>query len=455
MDVANKAGFFTVVAAGFRTVCFLPVNLALFAVGPQALVGLILLPLLARLLVAVLIEGPEGEWALDNLGSRFFPVGITLVFALLAAGRAAKQVEITANLGLICSLQFNIELLYGLLLLANLWSPGFLVDIPIFTIKLLWLGLASMNVLAKSLQLKGRKFIEISLLTFFILLLPLWLVPWNLPLWVEAQEQAEDSYDPKYDALREEDAFYQQPLLLEKALSGIGQQDPRRTELFFVGMAGDADQAVFLREIESVRDLMEACFATGGHAVVLANSYQSAQRLPIASVTALRRALQRVAANMDIHQDVLFLYLTSHGSKSHEFTLEFWPLQFHPLNPEVLKSLLDETGIRWRVIVVSACYSGGYIEPLQDDHSIVITAAAPDRNSFGCSDEEEWTYFGKAFFDQALRQDRDLLSAFEMAKAIISHREKEEHVEKESMPMIAVGEGMQRKWREFLQENWP
>jgi len=34
---------------------------------------------------------------------------------------------------------------------------------------------------------------------------------------------------------------------------------------------------------------------------------------------------------------------------------------------------------------------------------IVVAAAGPDKKSFGCSHEAEWTHFGKAFFDEALR----------------------------------------------------
>ena len=29
-------------------------------------------------------------------------------------------------------------------------------------------------------------------------------------------------------------------------------------------------------------------------------------------------------------------------------------------------SALDESGIRWRVIIISACYAGGFVEPLRD-----------------------------------------------------------------------------------------
>lgn len=122
------------------------------------------------------------------------------------------------------------------------------------------------------------------------------------------------------------------------------------------------------------------------------------------------------------------------------------------MNPQVLRQILDESRIKWRVVVVSACYSGGFIEPLRDDNTIVITAAAPDRTSFGCSDENDWTYFGKAFFDESLRHENDLSVAFEQARRAIARREEEEQVEVESEPMIAIGPAMEKKWRSFIEE---
>ncbi len=79
-----------------------------------------------------------------------------------------------------------------------------------------------------------------------------------------------------------------------------------------------------------------------------------------------------------------------------EHRLSAWqpPLELSPLTPTALARMLQDSGIKWRVVVVSACYSGGFIEPLRDDNSIVITAAAADRTSFGCEAGRDFTYFG-------------------------------------------------------------
>ena len=60
--------------------------------------------------------------------------------------------------------------------------------------------------------------------------------------------------------------------------------------------------------------------------------------------------------------------------------------------------------------------------------TIVIAAAAADRTSFGCSNDSELTYFGEAFYRDALPGARSLREAFDRAKAAIAAREQREHV---------------------------
>jgi hypothetical protein len=147
---------------------------------------------------------------------------------------------------------------------------------------------------------------------------------------------------------------------------------------------------------------------------------------------------------MNRDEDVLVLFLTSHGSADHKFALDLWPLKLNELDPAALRKALDESAIRNRVVVVSACYSGGFVERLRDANTLVITAAAPDRNSFGCSNEAEWTYFGRAYFDEALRTTRSFTDAFALAVPAIERRERAESFEP-SRPQMVVGSAIRAK----------
>ena len=76
--------------------------------------------------------------------------------------------------------------------------------------------------------------------------------------------------------------------------------------------------------------------------------------------------------------------------------------------------------------MVSACFSGRFIKPLADDHTIVIAAAAKNRSSFGCSDTRDLTYFGEAFYRDSLPNAVDLRGAFETTRSKIRRREGDE-----------------------------
>ena len=67
--------------------------------------------------------------------------------------------------------------------------------------------------------------------------------------------------------------------------------------------------------------------------------------------------------------------------------------------------MLEASGARYRIVIILACYSGVFSPVLASPSTLVITGAAADRSSFGCEDGATWTYFGDAFYNQALRRN--------------------------------------------------
>lgn len=84
------------------------------------------------------------------------------------------------------------------------------------------------------------------------------------------------------------------------------------------------------------------------------------------------------------------------------------------------------------------------IETLKDDHSLIITSAAPNKQSFGCSNESEFTYLGKAIFDEHLKHSFDFIYAFDQAIESIQKREASEGQEP-SDPQLFIGEKIRDK----------
>ena len=263
----------------------------------------------------------------------------------------------------------------------------------------------------------------------------------------------EESYWIDFDP---EAVIYDQPRLLESAIDKLQPRKPGQPNLFVVAFAGDGEEDVFRNEVEFVDELFSKRFDANGHVIVLENNPATVETRPLATLTNLRFALDAVAERMDPAEDILLLYLTSHGSPDHELHVSMDPLPLNQINPEDLADALDtEPSMRWKVLVVNACYSGGFIDALRDDSTMVITAARSDRTSFGCGTESEITYFGKAFLAEALNETRSILEAFNLAKAKVNSWEERDHEDQRSEPQIASSRSIESKlerWSSTLPE---
>ena len=250
-----------------------------------------------------------------------------------------------------------------------------------------------------------------------------------------------------------EEAFYAQSRVLNKALDSIQYGEFAQSHWYFLGVAGASYQDVFMSEIERIREQFDTRFGTFGRSMVLINNPMTRNVIPIASQTSIELALRRIGQRMNRESDVLFLYMTSHGLKDH-FEIENAPLDLNQVDPKWLRDTLDKSGIRWRVIVISACYSGSFVSALQDDNTLVITASAADRESFGCSNEADYTYFGRAFFDQAMREQNSFANAFNEAKVTVAKWEQAQGFE-HSEPQWAMGKNMELMLPQLEQRLFP
>jgi hypothetical protein len=254
-----------------------------------------------------------------------------------------------------------------------------------------------------------------------------------------------DSQSSDEDAASREAALFDQADRIDEALEAVrrdaGAVNP---EAFFLGFAGVGDEKVFAQEIGLASRVLGERYDIGDRRLSLINDERDLDRAPIASVSGLRFALRGLAARMDLGKDVLFLAISSHGSSSPAIEVSNSQIPLQNLSAPDLTDALHDAGIQWRVIIISACYAGGFIDSLRDPKTIVITAAAADRTSFGCSSDSDLTYFGEAFYRDALPGARSLRDAFETAKAAIAVREQGEHVTA-SVPQAFFGQDIEAK----------
>ena len=210
-------------------------------------------------------------------------------------------------------------------------------------------------------------------------------------------------------------------------------EDARKVSVVSFGLFGD--QGVFRSEATGAAQVVAGRFGSGP-----INVQYNSKKGGGATIEGLAMYLQAAAKGMDAENDILFLILTSHGSPAGLAVTAGRLTQ--TLTPSNLADMLARTGMRYKVVVISACYSGVFIPRLANPDTLVITAANADHPSFGCRDKAKWTHFGDAFFNVALRQAKSLKDAFVVARAFVQKRELREHFEPSS-PRMAGGANVQ------------
>jgi ATP-dependent Clp protease adapter protein ClpS len=259
-------------------------------------------------------------------------------------------------------------------------------------------------------------------------------------LWYEARDEDNSR---AWDA--SERLLFEQADRIDAAAARLRAGEPDRPDVFFLGFAGEGHEKVFAEEIHLSERIIAERYGAAGRTLLLVNDRRDTEKWPLATVNGLRRALARIGDRMDRSEDVLFLMLTSHGSKRAHLSVshETWPLE--QLDARGLRSALDHSSIKWRVIVISACYSGAFIEPLADENTMIFTSAAKGRASFGCSDDRDVTEFGAAFIRDALPRASSLAAAFEQAKRTLAEQEQRER-RTASLPQVHLGTAISAHW---------
>lgn len=138
------------------------------------------------------------------------------------------------------------------------------------------------------------------------------------------------------------------------------------------------------------------------------------------------------------------IYFTSHGTPTGMIMGDAL------LSPDQMHDMVDSAcGARPTVIVMSSCYSGQFVAPLQGDNRIVMTAARPDRTSFGCGEMDHYTFFDDCFL-RALPMAGDFPGLGGLVQQCVTERERETKATPPSEPQVSVGPGVifTLRWRD-------
>jgi len=261
--------------------------------------------------------------------------------------------------------------------------------------------------------------------------------------WHESSSASEgdNSYS---DWSASESLLFNEPARIAEAVDSLAPERPGTSDVYFVGFAGDGSQGVFRREALFGQKVFATSMGSGERSIELINDDDDRIAYPLGTMSGLHYALSLLASRMNASEDIVVLFLTSHGSKDDGVSVQNGGLPLNDIEPEQIRRALDTSGIKWRIVIVSACYAGTFVEPLEDENTLVITAADAEHTSFGCADDRDLTYFGEAFLRDALPKATSLEGAFKKARAAIRAREKEEKLTP-SNPQLYLGDAMRHK----------
>ncbi|MEM7541335.1 MAG: C13 family peptidase [Pseudomonadota bacterium] len=245
--------------------------------------------------------------------------------------------------------------------------------------------------------------------------------------------------------------YYQQPHILAEHLDRIRASEPGVADLYFVGFAGYANQDVFLREVRQAANIVAERFGDNSQSIILVNNPATLTSHPMANHHNLRRTLLAINEKIQADEDFVFLFVSSHGDEDGTVAVNFPGFKFNDISAAEIFTALHDAQIEWPITVISACYSGSFIPVLEHPKALIIAAAASDRQSFGCAHQNDWTYFGEAYFQHGLTLTRDPIEAFHLARERVEARETQER-KTPSKPQISAGSEMVQKLNQWLLE---
>ena len=189
------------------------------------------------------------------------------------------------------------------------------------------------------------------------------------------------------------------------------------------------NEPVFENEAREAANVLARRYDAAERTIVLSagRGQGIARTFPSFSPNNFNAALGRIGKLADPNEDLVIVFITSHGSPDGNVVAQEKGRLMGGIRAINLRTSLQQAGIRTKLLLISACFAGNYILPFSNDDTVVLTAAAADKTSFGCAPQRDWTYFGDAMFNHALRGGEGIIDAFNMARGIITKWENDLH----------------------------
>ncbi|MGP4846039.1 C13 family peptidase [Marinobacter sp. 1Y8] len=233
---------------------------------------------------------------------------------------------------------------------------------------------------------------------------------------------------------------------LNNQIENLAPEQPGETDAYFLAVGGDGAESVFMRDIQVARTGLQAQFDVEQRAIMLLN-HRDYDTLPLAARPSIATALKALDERMNPEEDLLVVHLVSHGGRDGTLVLRQPGIDLPDLSPKDFAEMLEPLNVRRKLLVVSACFSGHWLNQLKDSDTLIMTSAREDRTSFGCGDDSEMTWFTKALYQSVGLSLSDPDAMFEHINQQIRTWEEDIGMKEKrwSYPQHHLGENM-RQW---------
>ena len=401
--------------AGVRLALFLPVTRLAFRIDLAQLLLVFAFSTLIDIATDWIHLGPDARFSWFGAGGELFTIGVLLV-AAAAQAVVFRQRALALAVPVLALASYPISQVVHIAPYAfpafETWAgptvaAGYEIVMAIWSVAVL--------VRAVAVALVGRHRVWQALAGGAMLAVPIAFSSLLLPTatWWQASG---GSVDSRYPNPASEPVLAAQQTLLDDALSDLDDETPGRTDVYFVGFLGDGHDDAYRQDMLAARRAMDERFDMRDRSIALVTSPATQLDTPMATVSHLRETLKEVAAAINPDEDVVMLYLVGPSSSDGTLEVALPPLELVPLSPVTLRTLLDEAGIRWRVIVVSSCHSAPFVDALKNEMTVVL-AAADDSTEGACALTNGSTRLGATLFRDAFPRSESLQHAFQAAQA--------------------------------------
>jgi len=401
--------------AGLRLALFMPVARLAFRIDLVQLLLLFVVSALIDIGTDWIRYGPDARFSPLGVSAEFFAISVLLLSAALQAVMFRQRALALAIPVLALAAYPVIQVVHTAPAVVRAFAAGSSAA-EVFDIAMaVWLAAVLVRVVAVALMPARPHRLSRALAGGILLAGPLALAPMLTPpvaWWLPPGAPI----DGRYPNPASEPVIAAQQTLLDDELSALADETPGVTDLYFVGFVGDGHDDTYRQDMLAARRAMEERWDMSERSVSLVTSPATLLDTPMATVTNLREALKEVAAAINPDEDVVMLYFAGPAAGDGSLDVAAPPLELLPLSPGVLRNLLDEAGIVWRIVVISSCHSAAFVDALQSETTLVLVAAGDDAVG-GCAVVNGATRLGGALFRDAMPQSDSLQKTFEAAQA--------------------------------------